>query len=120
MSAEQFWCAVQVMPNHETRIATMLSCRGYEHFMPTYSTRRKWSDRFKVLELPLFPGYVFCRVQKESASGVFKMPGVCRIVSFGGKICHIDDLEIATLKQVVKSGRDFAPTSYWKAGDKVQ
>jgi transcription antitermination factor NusG len=114
------WCAVQVMPHHEMKVARILSTEGYDRFMPTYSVRRKWSDRFKVVQMPLFPGYVFCRIQRESAAGVFKMPGVQRIVSFGGKICAIDDQEIAALQQVVNSGRDFSPAAYWKVGDKVQ
>jgi transcription antitermination factor NusG len=118
--APSFWCALYVMPHHEMTVARILSNEGYEQFMPTYSARRKWSDRLKILELPLFPGYVFCRVQKETAGGVLKLPGVHSIVGFGGKICAIDDREIEILQQIVTSGRDFTSTSYWNVGDKVE
>jgi transcription antitermination factor NusG len=120
MSRPQFWCAVQVVPRHELRVAGLLSNAGYEQFIPMYISRRKWSDRYKSLELPLFPGYVFCRIQKETACGVFKTPGVNRIISFGGKICPIDDCEIATLRQVVNSGREVSPGGHCKIGDRVQ
>jgi transcription antitermination factor NusG len=120
MPGSSFWCAVQVAPRHEMKVSRILASKGYEEFTPTYRARRKWSDRYKILELPLFPGYVFCRIQKETARVVFKTVGVVRIVSFGGEICPIDDHEIEALQRVASSGRDVSPSSYLKTGQRMQ
>ena len=55
------WFALKVRTRSEATAATGLSNRGYELFSPTYQERRKYSDRIKAVELPIFPGYVFCR-----------------------------------------------------------
>jgi hypothetical protein len=55
------WFAVQVKGTHEKRVATMLDYSGFEWFLPLYERRHHWSDRIKRVELPLFPGYIFCR-----------------------------------------------------------
>jgi len=55
------WFAVQTRSRYENLVATLLRGKGYELFLPIYKSRRRWSDRIKELELPLFPGYLFCR-----------------------------------------------------------
>ena len=55
------WYALHVKPRFEKYVTGQLSVKGYETFMPSYVSKRKWSDRVKTLSLPLFPGYVFCR-----------------------------------------------------------
>ena len=64
------WFAVQVAPRHEKSVATLLSYKGYQHFLPTYRSRRAWSDRSKTIEVPMFPGYVFCRTMHRAAHGL--------------------------------------------------
>jgi hypothetical protein len=53
------WFALRVKSRTEKVVATIARNKGYEEFLPLYQCRRKWSDRFKSVELPLFPGYVF-------------------------------------------------------------
>ena len=48
--------------HHEKRVAAELGARSVEHFLPLYSSVRRWKDRRVQLELPLFPGYVFVRL----------------------------------------------------------
>lgn len=121
MSTDLFWCAVQVLPRHEARVCTLLSIKGYTHFVPMYKERHKWSDRYKDLALPLFPGYVFCSLQKRaSAFEVFKTPGVVRVVSFGGKPCPIPDQEIENFKRICRCERQVTPSAYLVVGQKVQ
>ena len=55
------WFAAYTRPHHEKVAATSLERRGYEILLPSYRTARRWKDRVKQLELPLFPGYVFVR-----------------------------------------------------------
>ena len=60
----QRWFALRVKSKYEKLVATMAKNKGFEDFLPTYQCRRRWSDR-KVVEVPLFPGYVFCRLDPQ-------------------------------------------------------
>lgn len=114
-----FWVAVQVVPRNEARVAILLQSKGYESFLPTYKVRRKWSDRVRTLDMPLFPGYVFCR-REEAAGLIVATPQVIRIVGFGGKPSPIEDEEIEALRRIGTSGATSEPCSYLRIGDRVQ
>jgi len=114
-----FWCAIQVAPRHEMTVSKILSNKGYEQFTPTYRVKRQWSDRVKHLDYPLFPGYVFCRIQKGVAAPIYTTPGVMRIVSCGGSIGTVEDHEIDNLRKAMISGRALSPSS-WTQGQKIR
>ena len=114
------WFALQVMPQHEHKVSTQLRYKGEEEFLPVVSTRRKWSDRCKLSERPLFPGYVFCRIRRSSFGVVLGTHGVYRIVSFGGHAHPIADEEIVGLMRVANSGREVCPVPYFSPGQKVE
>jgi transcription antitermination factor NusG len=118
-SLTTFWCAIQVAPRHEMTVSKILSNKGYEQFTPTYRVRRQWSDRIKHLEYPLFPGYVFCRIQRGVAGPIYTTPGVMRIVSYGGSIGAVEDYEIDNLRKATGSGRALSP-SCWTQGQKIR
>lgn len=114
------WLAVQVAPQHELKVATILEYKGFEHFLPTYKSRRRWSDRTKLLTLPLFPGYLFCCSQRSRVTAILASPGVNRIVSFGGKPCPVPEEEITALKKIVSAGVDARPFPYLTQGQRVR
>jgi len=114
------WFALQVMPRHEKKVDTLLDQSGCEHLLPTCLKGRKWSDRVKTLEQPLFPGYVFFRTQRSLMEIVRSVPGVIRIVSFGGKPEPVPGEDIEALKRLASTDRDVRPFSYLNVGQKVQ
>jgi transcription antitermination factor NusG len=114
------WFAVQVTPRHEKKVDAILQQQNYGHFLPMCRTRRKWSDRIKVIEQPLFPGYVFVRTQSCSVGKVHRTPGIIRIVSFGGRPCSVPDIQIEALRRIIDSKRDIYPVPYLAVGQKVQ
>jgi transcription antitermination factor NusG len=114
------WLALQVFPRHEKKVDVILQNRGYVHFLPTCHRQRKWSDRVKTIEEPLFPGYVFCRGQQTLMEIVRATPGIVRIVSFGGKPYPISDKEIEALQCIVGCGREVGSLSYLCTGLKVK
>jgi transcription antitermination factor NusG len=114
------WFAVQVKSTHEKRVASLLDQRGYEQFVPCFVDRRRWSDRIKEVEQPLFPGYVFCRFAPQARLGVLKTEGVYRIVSFGSEPAAIDEQEIAAIRHAVDSGLRLRPHPYLTAGQRVR
>lgn len=114
------WFAVQVVPRSEAKVAICLERKGYQSFLPTHEVRRKWSDRFKTLHLPLFPGYVFCRSERQAAGLILATPHVVRIVGCGGKPSSIEDHDIDALRRIESSGAASEPCSYLRIGDPVQ
>src|SRR5438128_2109839 len=91
------WFAIEVKTTHEKRVTSLLDYQAYEWFLPLYRCRRRWSDRIKEVELPLFPGYVFCRFAPCSRVPILKTPSVMRIVGIGGTPTPIDDDEISAI-----------------------
>jgi len=89
------WYAAYTCSRHEKRVAEQLQERGIEHFLPLYRSVRRWKDRKKELELVLFPGYVFIRLDLSDRLRVLQLPGVVRFVSFNGQPATLpkDDIE---------------------------
>ena len=114
------WFALQVVPRHEKSVDKILEYRGYTHFLPTHRVRRRWSDRVRVVEEPLFPGYVFCRSQRNLMEIIRSSPGIIRIVAFGGRPHPISDKEIEALQQIVRGTREYSAVPYLSVGQKVQ
>jgi transcription antitermination factor NusG len=97
------WFAIQTRSRHEKAVARQLAIRGCDCFLPMYQARRRWSDRVKVVELPLFEGYLFCRLHLTRAFHVLSTPGVVRIVGTESSPTSIPDSEIIALQRIVES-----------------
>lgn len=114
------WYALQVRPRFEKAIASALLNKGYEGFLPLYRHRRRWSDRIKEVQVPFFPGYLFCRLDLNKRLPVLTTPGVKKIVSIGSEPHPVDDSEIEALQATVVSGLQAEPRSYLNIGQKVR
>jgi transcription antitermination factor NusG len=114
------WYALQVRPRFEKIIASTLLGKGYEGFLPLYRHRSRWSDRVKEIQLPLFPGYLFCRFDVNRRLPILVTPGVMHVVGIGKTPHPVDDEEIAALKSIVISGLQAEPRSYLNIGEKVR
>src|ERR1700722_4227166 len=77
------WFALRVRSKHERSATVHLRDRGYEEFCPTYKAQRQWSDRKKLSDSFLFPGYVFCRFNPQDRLPIITVPGVVGLVGFG-------------------------------------
>jgi transcription antitermination factor NusG len=114
------WYALKVRTRYEDIVRLHLHCRGYELFLPMRKWRRRWSDRFKELELPLFPGYVFCRFNAMNRLPILTTPGVVQVIGVGKVPVPIDETEIAALKTTVKSGLPIQPWPFPQIGQRVK
>ena len=92
------WFALQVRTRTEHQVATMLRAKGYEEFLPTHNVKNKKSASFPA---PLFPGYVFCRINPNAHGLIVTTPGVIRIVEFGGKPAPVDPEELRSVQLIV-------------------
>ncbi len=115
-----FWAAVQVKPNHESKVARHLDCRGCCYYVPTYRTARQWSDRKKEAAVPLFPGYVFCRYCESGRKVILSTPSVLRILGVGGHPEAVSDDELSAVHRIVTSGLACEPAAYLQSGDRVR
>ena len=114
------WYAAYTCARHEKYVARQLQDWAIENFLPTYSSVRRWKDRRKELELPLFPGYVFVHVAGAERMRVLRTPGVVRFVSFGGNPAPLDKQEIELLRNGMAKGLYAEPHPYLKVGQRVR
>jgi transcription antitermination factor NusG len=114
------WYALKVRPHHEKAVARILRANDFEEFLPTYRSRRTWSDRNTDLDLPLFAGYVFCHFAYEDRVPVLRTPGVVSIVKFGSNPAPIADQEIQAIRLMLASGLRVSPWPYLREGTRIQ
>jgi transcription elongation factor/antiterminator RfaH len=114
------WYAACTRSNHEKCAATHLEQRSIEHFLPLYDSVRKWKDRRKRLERPLFPGYLFVRIPLQERLRVLVTPGVVRLVAFDNRPAALPDQEIETLRNVLVNGIHSEPHPYLSVGRRVR
>ena len=114
------WFALVTRPRHEKSAAVSLRAKGLEEFLPLHRARRRWTDRVQAIDLPLFPGYLFCRFGMEEYVRVVQTPGVRAVVGFGGKPVPVAASEIDALQAVLGSGCGVQPWPYLTAGDRVR
>jgi transcription termination/antitermination protein NusG len=114
------WFAIRVKSRFERAVSNALRYKGFEEFFPTFWSRRRWSDRIKVLQLPLFPGYVFCRFDSENRSRILAIPGVVLIVGLGKTPLPVNPVEIEAIRLAVNSGQQVQPWRRLGMGRKVR
>lgn len=114
------WYALQIRQRFEKVVATHLQHKGYEEYLPMYRSRRRWSDRVKEIELPLFPGYIFCRFDVRDRLPILIIPGVMSVVSFGGAALSVDEQEISTVQHIVNSGMPYGPHPFMSTGTPIR
>ena len=114
------WFALYTTPRHEKHVSEMLAQRQIETFLPLYRTTRRWKkSRPVVLELPLFPTYVFVRIAREARGGVLGIPGVLSIVGSGREPWPVPDPDIDAIRSGLQM-RKIEPHPYLTAGERVR
>jgi len=114
------WYALQTRSRYEHFAAAHLRSKGYEPFLPVYTCRRRWADRIKNLELPLFPGYIFCRFDLLNRLPILITPGIVQVVGSGKNPLPIEDAEIAAIQEVVQSELPRQPWPFLQVGQKAR
>jgi len=110
------WFAILVRTGREKTATLLLENAGYECLLPVSKYTRRWSDRIKEVEVPLFPGYLFCRMDPQNRLPVLMTPGVIQIVGVGKSPIPVEEEEIAAIQRVVKNGLSTMPWPYLQVG----
>src|SRR6185437_7268059 len=114
------WYALYTNPRHEKVVAKQLHERCVENFLPLYRTWHRWKDRRKQVELALFPGYVFVRIEEHNKLQVLKIPGAVNLVTFNGKLAAVPEPEIEALRNALDNQVFAEPCPYLQVGRKVR
>lgn len=107
------WFALRVRPKHERTVATHLARLGLDEYVPFHRVRRRWSDRIKELDAPLFPGYIFCGFTYPDRLRVLNAPGVEAIVG------TVEDTELASLRALIATGKPLSHLPFLHIGQQV-
>ena len=116
----QRWFALQVRTRWEGSTAVLLSGKGYQTFLPTYKTRKRWKGTVREVDSALFPGYVFCHFDAQKRLPILVTPGVISVVGQGRIPLPVDDGEMAAIQTVVSSGFRAEPWPYLELGQRIR
>ena len=112
------WFALGVTSRHEKIVSQLLRHKGYDTFLPCYVRRHQYGRRTREFELPLFPGYLFCRLDPAARLPILTTPGVLRLIGAGRVPVAVEDDEILSLQKAVDAGVSMMPYPFWQTGQK--
>lgn len=121
MSKQKHWYALYTKPRWEKKVHELLLQKGLQSYCPLNKVRKKWSDRYKMVEEPLFKSYVFVRVTDEERADVRFVDGVVNYVYWLGKPAQVKEIEIERIKRFLNEFEDVEVEQLPepKQGDKV-
>ncbi len=116
------WFAIKTRSRHEKRVATDLQARGIATFLPLYQQRRRWSDRWKSVEFPLFSCYVFVNIfpGSEQRLTVLTTRGVVGFVGEHGQGTPIPASQIEDVKTLIANNVTMWPQPFLRIGQRVR
>jgi transcription antitermination factor NusG len=113
------WYATYTAPRHEKTVLQHLESRSVESYLPLYGSARLWNGRRALVQLPLFPGYLFVRIAPELRARVLEVPGVLNIVSSQGRLTPLPVGEIEALRAALET-RKSEPHPLLACGKRVR
>lgn len=113
------WHVLYTKPRHEKFVESEFLQKGIEAFTPKITLRRRWSDRIKEVQEPLFKGYCFARFPLRQKSWIISQQGVVCVVHFNYQYISVPDSVINSLKIIAENQIKIDPSPYLKIGDKV-
>ena len=117
------WHALYVSSRQEKNAVKILLEKSIEAYVPLVKTMKQWSDRKKMVELPLMNGYIFVRIEPSEGERVRQTKGVVNFVRSDGKIAVVRQEEIDRLKQLIELGYQMEASGIsreYKEGQKVK
>ena len=106
MSATKNWYALYTKPRWEKKVFRLLTERGMEAYCPLNKVRKKWSDRIKLVEEPLFKSYVFVHTDETDKANVRLVDGVLNFVYWNGKPAIVREKEINDIRRFLNEYND--------------
>lgn len=117
---EPHWYALHTRSRHEKVARDQLTAKGITNLLPLWRKRSVWKDRVKMIDEPLFRGYMFGYFALENKLAVLQSIGVVRIVSFNGKPIPVPEEQIQAVKTMVEKRLAYDPHPFLKEGMRVR
>ena len=117
---QSHWYAIYTYPRHEKAVTDALKRKELDVFLPTYICQSQWKDRRVKLVRPLFPSYLFARIQALQQIKVVTVPGVLRILSFQGQPAAVSDQEIDSIRWCMSVGAVLEPSPLPSIGERIR
>jgi transcriptional antiterminator NusG len=118
---EQFhWYAIQTRSRHEKVVRDQLAAKSITHLLPLWQKRSRWKDRVKLVEVPLFGGYLFGYFPLLNRVAVLETVGVVRIVGLNGRPVPIPDEQITIIQTMMEHGLPCSPHPHLVEGMRVR
>jgi transcription antitermination factor NusG len=119
-STDPKWNVVYTRPKSEKRVASSISEMGIESYLPLHKVVKQWSDRRKKMEVPLFPNYVFVKVDASKRGYLYSIKELVRFVSIEKKPVVVCEKEILAIKHVLSEDLEVVSEEYFQQGMKIK
>ena len=93
------WLVIYTKPRWEKKLADQLTAKGFTVYCPTQRVKRRWSDRTKWIDQPLFSSHIFIHMEPERRDAVYFTPGFVRFLFWDKRPAVVRDAEIDTLRR---------------------
>lgn len=113
------WYALHVRSNYEMSVANRLDELGVKRYLPIHNSLKVAQRNRFPLGRPLFPGYVFSLIDLHAGPKLYSIPGMIRVLGYGGRATPIDDNEIAMVRSVAQSPLLVESIPYFNSGDRI-
>jgi transcriptional antiterminator RfaH len=114
------WYVVYTKPKWEKKVAERLDAIGVTTYCPLITKVSQWSDRKKIVSVPLFNSYIFVQIEEKNRNQIFEVTGAIRYLFWLGKPAVVKDSEIETIKNWLSVPEEFeVALEQWKKGDKI-
>ncbi|MDR2362258.1 MAG: UpxY family transcription antiterminator [Prevotellaceae bacterium] len=100
------WHVLYTAPRAEKQVDKRLQQQGIQTFLPLHLSPRRWSDRVKWVEMPLFPSYIFVQTTEYILRSLPTVPGVVRIVFYNNRPALIKNSEIKAIRTFLEQARE--------------
>jgi len=114
------WFALAVKPRWDKAVARALEGKGFETLLPVYKRHHTYGTHSREFELPLFPGYVFCRFDVLTRLPILTTPGVTQILGNGNSPIPLSETEVSSLRTAMKSQLPLQPFPFLQIGQRVR
>lgn len=96
---DKVWLVIYTKPRWEKKLADQLTAKGFTVYCPTQRVKRRWSDRIKWIDQPLFSSHIFIHIEPERRDSVYFTPGFVRFLFWNKRPAQVRETEIDTLKR---------------------
>ena len=119
---DEQWYALHTRSRHEKVVAALVQQKGVTTFLPLFSRVHRWSDRRKTVQVPLFPGYTFLRVDAtpETCIRILQTPGVVGFVGTGWRGIPIPEKQIQDIQTLLAQNVPCASFPFLRVGQRVR